>query len=161
MNSVGQYITSVIAACLCCGIFRKLVGDKSASATVINTICGIAITITVISPVVKLRIADISKFTKEIQVDAEAFVQDGIERTDNEIQAIITEKIRAYILEKASSFDCSIDEIEVVLSTDSLPVPKAVTIVGTVSVYGKQQLSELIAKNLGIPKEKQKWIYQN
>jgi hypothetical protein len=46
----------------------------------------------------------------------------------------------------------------VYLSEDTIPVPISVEIRGSVSPYGKQQLTKLLEEELGIAKENQLWI---
>ena len=161
MFDMKQYIIGVVATCLCCGIIRKLVGDKSASSSLINTLCGVVISIAVISPVLKIDLPDISEYATGLQTDAQRYIQEGINYSSSQTQSIIIEKVSAYILEKALALDCVIKDVDVVVSSEAIPALESLTITGTVSPAARLQLSYLIEKNLGIPKEKQEWIYQN
>lgn len=161
MGSVSAYITSVASVCLCCAIFHKLIGQKGANASVISSLCGVILAIAVISPVIKINLSGIEDYINDIQIETSHYVNAGEKASQNELRSVITEKVNAYILEKASSYDCDIKTVEVSVTSDSIPVPDSVVINGTYSPYIKNQLSGLIASNLGISKEKQQWIYQN
>ena len=161
MNVFGKYILSVTAVCICCSLVRTLVGEKSGASGIIQPLCGVVIAITIISPVIKIRAADIRTYTGVIQADADIFVQQGIDMSAEELRTNIIESSKAYILEKASLYDCSVKQLEVELSADSVPAPISVVISGTFAPSNKNRLSEDIESNMGIPKEKQRWIYQN
>lgn len=161
MEGVSKYILSITAVCICCSLVRRLVGEKGSASGVVQSMCGIILAISVITPIVKIKAVDLDAFTNSIQYDANFFVQQGIDRSGNALRTIITEKAAAYILEKASSYDCSIDQLEVELSTDSVPIPNGLKICGTFSPNVRNRLSGDIETSLGIPKEKQQWIYQN
>lgn len=161
MESFGNYILSVVAVCIATSILPKFCSTNAASASIVRLICGIAISITVISPVLKLKLTDLTEYTSYIQADAAALVQAGADHTNEQLRTIITEKTCAYILEKASFYDCSINTVEVVLSSDPVPIPTTVQITGTYSPYIKNQLCGIIESNLGISKENQQWVYQN
>lgn len=161
MIGIGKYVGSVITVCLCCAIFRRLAGEKSSSAFVINTLCGIVVTVSVLTLLFQTDKIDVDMFIKNMTTDADTYIQAGVDQSNQQMQSIITEKVRAYILEKASYHSCNLTEIDVRLSTEQLATPEYVKITGSFSPNAKQQLSEWIALNLGIPKEKQEWIYQN
>lgn len=161
MGSASAYIISVIAVCLCCAIVQKLVGQGSTNAVVIKYLCGITIAIAAITPVLKINISGVSDYLDRIQFESSAYANTATDAANNELRTVISEKTKAYILEKASNYDCDILHVDVFVSADSIPVPDGVTIAGTYSPYIKNQISGLIASNLGISKENQQWIYQN
>lgn len=156
-----SYILSVISVCLCCGMIRRLVNGKGASGAAIKAICGIAVVITVISPLVKMKYIDFQRLIQSVQIETDVFSQTAVDLTGQQMKTIISQKVRAYVLEKASSFDCKIASVDVELSDQSVPVPESLQIVGKFSPNIKAHLSDIIESSLGIPKENQKWIYQN
>ena len=112
---------------------------------------------TVISPWTKLRFEDISSYFADIQTDADQIIGEGEEIAADATVAIIKKQVEAYILDKAHSLDIDI-EVEVAFAELRPLVPDAVTIKGAVSPYAKLQLQQMIADDLGIPKENQMWI---
>jgi hypothetical protein len=49
-------------------------------------------------------------------------------------------------------------QVEVTVSTDALPIPVGVRIIGNVSPYVRTKLQQTLAEDLGIAKENQVWI---
>ena len=68
---------------------------------------------------------------------------------------IIKEETEAYILDKAADLHAKL-HVEVTVGEDSLPT--AVTLSGEASPYARRQIQAIIANDLGIAKENQKWI---
>jgi hypothetical protein len=161
MNEISQYIISVVAVCIGCGLLRRLLDNKSASPSIVHTLCGVILTITIISPVLKINISSLERYISNIYVDAETIAQSSEEYSTNALRSIISDNISAYVLEKADLYDCQINQVEVVLSDDQIPTPVALRVAGRFSPYIRIKLSEIIESNLGIPKEHQQWIYQN
>ena len=161
MGELKQYILSIVAVCICCGIVGKITGGKSGSASIINMACGIILSIAVISPAVNINIGKLDNIFEDIKSDGDLYIHEAQNSSDQALRAIISDRVCAYVLEKASSYDCNISNVEVFLTSDDIPVPESVEIVGTFSPYGKNHLSGIFELNLGIPKERQQWIYKN
>ena len=68
---------------------------------------------------------------------------------------IIKEETEAYILDKAADLHVNL-HVEVTVGEDNLPT--AVTLSGEASPYARRQIQAIIANDLGIAKENQKWI---
>ena len=71
-----------------------------------------------------------------------------------QIDAIITEKTEAYILEKANLLGVQV-EVRVELSKDSIPFKSIIT--GKLSQDEKKVLSAFLQKEIGIQEEMQIW----
>lgn len=65
----------------------------------------------------------------------------------------------AYILEKTKAMNVDLN-VEVELSEDEVPMPAGVKLIGKVAPYAKSVLSDMIERDLNIPKECQIWISQ-
>ncbi len=113
--------------------------------------------ITVISPLTKLNLNNISSFFEDFEAEASAAVYDGTNMANTSVATIIKENTEAYILDKANSFGATVD-VEVSLNDDTPPLPVSVVIRGAVAPYVKVKLQEIIENNLEIPKERQSWI---
>lgn len=160
MNDLKGYILAVVGMAICCGIVKKLVISKGPAASLVSAVCGIAVTIVVISPVVSVKIPQLDAYTASVQADATKYVQEGKELSRTKLEAIILEQTCTYILDKAASLGCDI-EVSLQLSDDLPPTPAHVTLDGQFTPYAKALLSQRIESELGIPKEMQKWNYQN
>lgn len=157
MEGIREYLIQVTAAALICGIINTIVGKKGSVAATVRVMTVILMTVTMASPLVKLRISGVSDFLQDIRSDSAAYAQQGSDDAKDRMQTIIKERAEAYILDKAASLGADI-RVELVLSEDALPVPVSVILRGAVSPVGKRRLQEMIRDDLGIALEEQKWI---
>ena len=87
--------------------------------------------------------------------DAEDAAAMGENLARDSMADIIKEETEAYILDKAADLHANL-RVEVAVGEDNLPA--AVTISGEASPYARRQIQAMIANDLGISKENQKWI---
>lgn len=160
MNAIRDYILSLLCVSIVCALLRCLIDEKSSSGKIIKMLCGIILAVTAISPLIQVKISDLDYYFENISIQSKILIQKGEDSSSREMAAIISEKTEAYILEKASVYDCSLN-IDVILTKDAIPQPVAVDITGTVSPYVRSKLMQIIETDLGIPKESQQWTYQN
>lgn len=153
MEAVRQYIISVVAAALLCGIVTGLMPPGRASQ-IIRMVCGLFLAYTVLSGLTGLdiQVPDWGALTTS---DARLAAALGESLGQDALAQGIKEQTEAYILDKATALGLSL-EVEVFL--DESQVPQSVTLSGQVSPYERQQLQSTIALDLGIAKENQQWI---
>ena len=70
MSDSGAYLLRIVAAAIICGIATSLVGTKGSLASSLKLICGIFISITLISPLVNIKITDMTDYFDGIKADA-------------------------------------------------------------------------------------------
>ena len=87
--------------------------------------------------------------------DAEDAAAMGENLARDSMADIIKEETEAYILDKAADLHANL-HVEVTVGEDNLPT--AVTLSGEASPYARRQIQAIIANDLGIAKENQKWI---
>jgi len=160
MSNFKDYILAVVGIAVCCGIIKKMIPSKGISSDIVSVACGIVIAIVVISPVVSVKIPQLSAYTASVQAEAQRYAEDGKKQSRSQMESIILEQTHAYIRDKAAALGCDV-EVLLSLSDDSIPVPDRVAINGAFTPYAKAQLTQQIESELGIPKEMQKWNYQN
>lgn len=153
MDAIKEYLLSVTAAALICGILNGLTNNKGSIHKIIKLLCGFFLAASVIKPVVDVRIDDFYRFTQDLTVSSELAVTHGEEMAADEMKRIIKEKTEAYILDKAKALGAEI-AVDVTLQDY---IPERVTIVGDVSPFVKSSLSESITEELNIPSEEQIW----
>ncbi len=156
MDGIRQYLLRLICAALVCGMATGLLGKKGALGATVKLITGIFMILTLVSPFLNFRIGDLSDYLENISTGGNGLVADGQRDAAAALEKIIKEKTEAYILDKAKSFGAELT-VEVRLEGSELPVPCGVTLHGSISPYGKRQLSTLIAGELGIAMEEQTW----
>lgn len=157
MNGIREYLLTVTAAAIVCSIAKHLAGDKSTAGKITKVVSGIFLTITVISPIKEFQLSKMDGLLDDYRIMAYETAQSGADMANTAMGDIIKEKTEAYILEEAKKMDVDIS-VEVKLSESEPPIPDQVIITGIVSPYKKNVLSQYISDNLGISREKQKWI---
>lgn len=157
MNGIREYLLTVTAAAIVCSIAKHLAGDKSTAGKITKVVSGIFLTITVISPIKEFQLSKIDGLFDDYRIMAYETAQSGADMANTAMGDIIKEKTEAYILEEAKKMGVDIS-VEVKLSESEPPKPDQVIITGIVSPYKKNVLSQYISDNLGISREKQKWI---
>lgn len=157
MEGVREYLLSVTAGAMLCGILGSLIGEKGSLSGLYRLISGLFLCFVVISPLADISVTDLTDFAGDILFEGDAATQEGEEAQEQMLRQIITDETRAYIMDKARSYGTEI-QVDVTLTEDSPPVPKGCTIRGNVSPYVRQQLKKILVTDLGIPEEGQLWI---
>ena len=134
-----------------------LLSGKGSVHSAVKLITGIALTVTVISPLVHLDDLNFSSVLDIISADGQWAIEDGEKAAFNQISESIKEESESYILNKANALGMQITA-DVSVEASMPPVPRQVTITGTISPYGKAQISRFIMEDLGIAEEDQLWI---
>lgn len=155
MAALREYILSVVAAAILCGIVSGLAGKKANCAPILKLVCGIFLTLTVVRPIVKVDMDEIGGLLSGLQTEAEAASAFGEEHLDHSLKESIKQATQAYILDKAGKLGL---ELTVSVHLDEENIPDEVILEGACSPYGKRELQSMIVSDLGIPKERQIWI---
>jgi hypothetical protein len=158
MEYIREYLISVTAAALLCGILQSLSPQKSSNG-LLKLICGIFLSLTVIRPLADIRLEEIEFLTEQVHADAESAAAEGADYAKQAMIRQIKERTEAYILDKAASFDGHITA-DVLVEGDP-PVIISCTIQGNLSAYAQTQLRRILEEDLGIPEEDQRWIYKS
>lgn len=156
MENIRQYIIQIVSAALLCTVVTQAVGEKSPCAMVVKMITGIFMFLCLVNPLANLRLQDLMKYFDSLSLQTDQSVSDGQLAAFEEMSAIIKSKTETYILDKAATYNASL-EVVVTLNQDSIPTPCGVRISGSISPYAKTQLQNVIARDLGIPVEAQIW----
>ena len=154
MEALRQYVISVVAAAMLCGIVVRLFPSGSGKQ-VGKLICGLFLAYTVLSPISRVDFSNLPDFSLRCMDDAEDAAAMGENLARDSMADIIKEETEAYILDKAADFHANL-HVEVTVGEDNLPA--AVTVSGEASPYARRQIQAIIANDLGIAKENQKWI---
>lgn len=160
MDHLRSYLLSVIVAALICSILTAMPGKNSTLQSIRKTLCGIFMSVTLISPIMDLRIPDLQNYLDAFRWDAARAVDLGQSMTQDSLGLLIKQQTAAYILDKAGDMGAAV-EVAVTLSDGSPQIPCAVTITGMVSPYIRQRLTEMIEEDLQIKREDQHWINKN
>jgi len=156
VESIRQYLLTVISAALLCGIINGIIGKNGAYGTIVKLVSSLMLVLTVISPWTKIKLEDFSQYADGLMLEADAIAQNGEDLAASQREAIIKHKTEAYIQDKATSIGLSID-VDVMLSSSTPPVPCGIIISGHASPYLKQKLQQTIFEDLGIPEDALLW----
>ena len=153
MDGLVQYLISITAAAIICGIAKETADEKSASGTMIRLIAGLIMAFTVFSPVIDMELGDLPELPTELFEEAETVSARGQLMAAEELDSIITDKLEAYILDKAASIGA---DVQVELRLEDCR-PAGIAVYGSVSPGQRQRLQKIFEAELGIAKEKQQW----
>lgn len=157
MEGIREYLISVTAAALLCGILKSLAGEKGSTGGFLRLICGIFLALTVIRPLKEFTLRDIVPISADWMQEAQSASDAGVDYAQQAMARHISETCGAYILDKAQTLGAEI-QVEIRVSGDSTPVPVSSEISGELSPYAKNQLKQILEMDLGIPEEDQIWI---
>lgn len=149
---------SVICAALVCGILTDM-SAKTSFEKLIRLLCSVFLAVTVVYPLIRYRFPGWNVDMSIFQPGDEDAVAQGEKIYFQSIASIIRTETEAYILKEAKSIGADLT-VEVELDAGNPPAPESVTIRGNFEASVETTLSQLIADELGIPKEHQTWIRQ-
>ena len=156
MGGIREYLIGVVAAALVCGIVTALVNGKTAMGLSVKFISGLLMVLAVIRPLMTISFDGLLGWTEDIRTDGVDYVSSGEMMANEAYRSSIKQQIESYILDEAKSLDCTLS-VEVILSDESIPIPKTVKLSGEISPYARQVISNLLAERLGIEREEQIW----
>ena len=154
MDGLLEYVTRIVAAALLCGIIVSLT-KRSSSGNIVRMLCGVFMTIVLIQPIAGANVSVWESILPDITGDAEAVASEGAAAAEDIRREYIKQRVQAYILSRAKTMEADI-QANVSLDEDCIPV--SVSIAGRISPLSRSRLSQMIASELGIPKERQEWI---
>ncbi len=155
MDALGQYVISVTAAALICGIVSCLVQSGTAKE-LIRLLCGLFLAFTVIRPLAGLDFSALTSISFPYTQEADSIATQGENIAREAMADIIKADAEAYILDKAAALNADLT-VDITLSREDTPVPVRAELSGSVSPYARQQLTYLLQTDLGIAKENQLW----
>ena len=156
MDSIRQYVISIISAAIICGIIKGMIGN-GLSQGIIKILCGSFLAFTFIKPIGVFSFESINASMSLAIDEGNRLVTDGQNASRVAIQNEIADRISKSVAQKAKNVGAEIT-VEVIYSEDSIPVPIALEIVGEISPYAKVQLSHYILSEYGIGEEDIHWI---
>ena len=155
MEPIREYLLSVTVAAIFCAVARRLLDRKGTPAAMAKLLTGLFMTVTVLSPLTDISLGPMGDYSEDYRQQAQQAVREGKEYANSALRQGISERTRAYILDKAKAFGADI-QVEIILSDEQYPVPEQVRLSGNVSPYAMTQLKKIL-EELGISEENQIW----
>lgn len=159
MRSLAEYIISVSAAALICGILNSMM-LKGAAKEVLKLVSGLFLAFCVIRPISDIRLPELMDIGETIRDEAASAVIAGEEMAMDSARDSISGQLEAYILDKAASLGLDI-QVEVFLKQEDTFLPESVTICGSGTLQQKEELTREITDSLGITQEDIIWTRKN
>ena len=156
MAWIREYLLSVTTAAILCTVLRHLLAGKGTATSIGKVLTGIFMTVAVLGPAAQIRLSDLSDLQLDISQQTQDAVRHGQEAAQSKLKESISQRLEAYILDKASDMHVQL-QVSVELSDDPIPMPVRVRLHGNVSPYAKGKLQKIIRDELGIDKENQLW----
>ena len=153
---MSSYILRIVSAAIICGIAGSVLKGKTAAGQLVRLLCGLLMSVTVISPLTDISFNNLTDYFEQLSVDASAHTDKGESDAQESIAAIIKPRLETYILDKANSMGLQIT-VEVELDDSNHSFPCGVTVEGNVSPYAKEVLGAYIEDTLNIEKEQLRW----
>ena len=154
MDGVKNYLIAVCSAAILSAILKQQIGKSKMSSATVNLLSGLFVAICIISPWKDFSLQDLEIYNPLHTQSGQSYVETGKRITQNQIDAIITEKVESYILEKTNQLHLQV-EVRVELAEDGVPFKSIVS--GKLSPEEKKTLSAFLEKEIGIQKEMQIW----
>lgn len=153
MDSLRQYAMTVVSGAVICSVLLNMV-QCSSHRQRIRLLCGLCLGILILGPLRKgdwHRIPDLTSVVfSNVQDPAAA----GEEMARKAAAKIISERVQAYILDKAAMADTDLT-VRVSVGEDLLPI--AAQLHGPITDEMREILSGILEEDLGISKENQRW----
>lgn len=157
MDGIREYLIGVVASALLCSIITTLIGTKGTVGVAVKLVSGLLMLLAVIRPWTSITFDGLFDWAEDITADGTGFVTSGEIMADEAYRASIKRQTEAYIVDEAKALECDLS-VEVILSTDDIPVPKQIRVTGDVSPYARQTLTNLMIERLGIGREDLIWM---
>ena len=154
MDGLREYVIRVVAAALISGVVIRLT-EGIGSGEIIRMLCGLFMTLILLQPIISRRELQWEFMLPQIRRQAEENVLEGVAAAEKIRQEFIMRQAETYISNRAAEMDTEI-QAEIMLGEDNLP--ESVVLTGAVSPLNKSRLTQIIASELGIPRERQEWI---
>ena len=156
MEGIRQYIISIITAAVLIGILSSFFRKGSVFTSPFALITGIYMVLTLLQPITGFRLGGINWDSSEIYTQTQIIIEKQTLDSKEQMKKIITEQVRTYIQNKATSMGLVL-QIEVTISDGDPPVPWSVHLRGSVSPREREILEAYILDSLAITGERVLW----
>lgn len=155
MDGWKQYLFSLIICAFCCAVVSQMISDPKRKA-LIRLLSGTILTISMLRPLSQVRLEDLFPVPFLDQNAADLCIASGEETAEKARAEYIKASCESYILDKAKALGA---EITVHFLLEENQVPAFVEVEGAFTPNVQMQLQNILTEDLDIPKENQKWIW--
>ena len=154
MRQLAEYVVSITAAAIVCGIVTNLI-PKGTARELLKLVGGLFLIFTVIQPISNISLPDLAAAEEGYRQDAAQAAALGESLTEEALRERRTQELEAYILDKARALRIEVD-VQVQLGGEGY-LPESVRVEGKASPHGRQTLMAFLTGEMGIQEEKIQW----
>lgn len=160
MEGVRVWLLSVLSVSFLCALADALM-PKGPVKGVGKLVCGLILAVTVVSPVVSLDVESGVQWLEGWEVGLEQREEELKKQVDEEMKTIIEQEYEAYIVDKAAQLDlvCTV-RVTTETGKEGVPIPVSAEIRGPYTAQQREELTRIIADELGIPEERQSYRWE-
>jgi hypothetical protein len=153
---MASYLLRLVCGALICGLILALTGTAGPMGKLRRLLCGVFMGFLAISPLREVDFRDLIREEFPVMADGAAYIRAGSDSAKEAMEAIIEERCRSYILNRAEALGLS-PVVEVELHPET-GLPAAVTLRCRAAPYDRGVLEEMITAELGIERSRIQWI---
>lgn len=157
MSGITDYLMGLVGVCMIASLAKQLLAISKHYKALGNTVIGIFLIFSILSPIVTVKLDAESVLNIDFEDDIEKISSDADTYQKQALRQSIITQTEAYIWNKAQALSLEI-EMEITLSESYPYTPCKICIWGNTSPYARNQLSNYLNDEIGIPKEAQTWM---
>lgn len=158
MDAFRNYLLRLICAALVAGILSDL-SEKTSFKKQMRLVCSLFVTVALLEPLVHLSLPNLEQLGNQFLSDAKEAVVRGENFRVRSVAGIIKDEAESYIQKEASAIGAELT-VEITLDAGDPPAPESVILRGSFDASSEWEISSILTRELGIPKENQTWIRQ-
>ena len=155
MGAVQSYLLAVVSVSMIAAIASTMV-KASLISKVLRLACGILVLLVVISPFSRFDLTEISYELQSYFSADTSKITDASRNAEVLFQHQVQKSTQVHIEQIASKMGISVTA-KVTVQEGQVPIPTEVELIGQCRLDQREALSDYIAKNIGIPYDKQSW----
>lgn len=156
MSGIGAYIFKVCCSAIIAAVLSSW-DTGGPAGKMYRIVIGSFMAFIIVSPMRQYRADYLSQLPQQYYRQGQAIAADAQLDREAALQAIITENLRAYILNEASRLRTEVRVEALSLDADTY-APSSVSLSGAVSLYDRMMLTDFLETSLGIGREHQIWL---
>ena len=155
MTALHRYFLAVIAASFLTSLLVGMAAEDKMKQ-ILRFVGDLTLILVLLSPMAGFNERSFSRtveeFSRNMEIEQNKAVVDSAMT-----EQLIIERCRTYIMDKASNLGAEL-EVEIILNqVNEISVPAEVYINGQYSAHAREQISQMLERDFGIPEEKQRW----
>lgn len=158
MAAVRGWLLALIAVSLVCALAEAMM-PKGAVKRAGRLVCGLVLLAAILSPVREADVRGGERWLEDYLAGLEEREGELEEEVNSRMKVIIEQEYAAYIVDKAAELGlvCSA-QVECRRTEEGIYLPDRAEVAGSLSESGRAELTRIIAEDLGIPGQAQRYI---